>query len=171
MVSIGDFVWLDRNYNGLQDAEEPGIKNVKVKLCLQNGAVVDSTVTDITGRYTFQNYPANKYVVKFDNPADFKSTFINGTSTTTNSKIDALGKTQVLNLIIPGFRDDIDAGFFQTAKIGDRVWEDRNGNGLYSADEPVMAGVIINLSGIAGNGQLINLETISDNQENIALII
>ena len=164
LVSIGDFVWLDRNYNGLQDTDEQGLKDVKVKLCLQNGSVVDSTVTDITGRYTFQNYPANKYVVKFDIPADFKPTFINGTSTTTNSKIDALGKTQVLNLIIPGFRDDIDAGFFQTAKIGDRVWEDRNGNGLYSADEPVMAGVIINLSGIAGNGQLINLETISDNQ-------
>jgi protocatechuate 3,4-dioxygenase beta subunit len=162
LVSIGDFVWLDKNYNGLQDAGEPGIKNVKVKLCLQNGAVVDSTVTDIAGRYTFQNYPANKYILKFDIPADFKPTYMNGASVNTNSKIDASGKTQVLNLITSGYRDNVDAGFYQTAKIGDQVWEDKNGNGIFNSDEPLLSGVPVKLSGTAGNGQNVDIQTITD---------
>ena len=162
LVSLGDFVWLDKNYNGLQDAGEPGIKDVKVKLCLQNGSVVDSTITDISGRYIFQNYPANKYVLKFGIPVDFKPTFINAASLNTNSKIDAQGKTQVLNLITPGYRDNIDAGFYQTAKIGDQVWEDKNGNGIYNANEPLLSGVAVNLSGIAGNGQTVDIQTITD---------
>ncbi len=162
LVSLGDFVWLDKNFNGLQDSGEPGIKNVKVKLCTQSGFTVDSVITDNLGHYKFENFPANKYFLKFDIPQDYKPTTANGSNQNLNSKIDNLGKTPVYTLITSGYKDNVDAGFYQTSVIGDLVWEDKNGNGIYNAGELPLSGIMVTCTGIAGNGQNIQLTTTTD---------
>src|SRR5688572_22923782 len=47
--AIGDFVWRDTNANGIQDAGEPGILGVTVRLVLSGGTVA-TTTTDADGR-------------------------------------------------------------------------------------------------------------------------
>ncbi|AEI49377.1 conserved repeat domain protein [Runella slithyformis DSM 19594] len=68
--SIGDFVWKDRNDNGLQDSGEPGVRNVKVILWTGNAggpvAKRDSMLTDINGKYLFTGLPLGTYYVQFD---------------------------------------------------------------------------------------------------------
>ena len=44
-VTIGNFVWNDLNGNGLQDAGEPGINGVAVKLYKCDNTLVASTTT------------------------------------------------------------------------------------------------------------------------------
>jgi len=57
-IEIGDRVWLDSNGNGIQDANESGLANVKVEFVC--GDEVKSTaVTDANGTYIFSN-DANK---------------------------------------------------------------------------------------------------------------
>lgn len=59
-IEIGNRVWLDNNYNGIQDASEPGIANVSIELFCDNdqngipdGSAIASTITDITGYWYF----------------------------------------------------------------------------------------------------------------------
>src|SRR5207244_150060 len=50
-VTIGDFVWLDLNNNGLQDTGEQGVAGVSVSLCDAAGSPVASMQTDAFGHY------------------------------------------------------------------------------------------------------------------------
>ena len=52
-MTIGDFVWLDTNANGVQDSGEPGIANVPVNLLL-NSAVIATVTTNSTGQFEFK---------------------------------------------------------------------------------------------------------------------
>ena len=61
-ASIGDFVWLDEDGDGVQDAGEPGIAGVTVTLTLPNGTTI-TTVTDGDGLYLFDNLVPGTYTV------------------------------------------------------------------------------------------------------------
>jgi hypothetical protein len=60
-LEIGDRVWLDRNPNGVQDANESGIANVQVDLVC-NGNVVATSITNSEGNYLFSNDISNTVV-------------------------------------------------------------------------------------------------------------
>ena len=64
-LSIGDFVWLDSNADGVQDRGEPGIGGVIVQLLLQD-RLVQSVVTDSSGLYLFGRNlrPRTNYTVR-----------------------------------------------------------------------------------------------------------
>ncbi len=73
--ALGDYVWLDRNCNGVQDDGEIGVPDVPVflyKVDGPNGEVAKNqtatarTVTDKDGRYWFDNLMEGYYVVEFD---------------------------------------------------------------------------------------------------------
>lgn len=67
-VSIGDFVWLDNNRNGVQDSGEPGVKGVTVTLTDADGGTKTAT-TDDNGYYWFTDLmPGAKYTLTFTSP-------------------------------------------------------------------------------------------------------
>jgi protocatechuate 3,4-dioxygenase beta subunit len=54
-ASLGNFVWLDVNGDGIQSGgSETGIPSVVVNL-LSNGTVIATTTTDVSGAYAFTN--------------------------------------------------------------------------------------------------------------------
>lgn len=61
--TIGDYVWHDRDLDGKQDSNEPGIPDVTVQL-IYDGDVVSSTTTDNNGKYEFTNLAKGNYTVK-----------------------------------------------------------------------------------------------------------
>ena len=72
LSALGDFVWLDTNANGLQDAGEAGIAGVTVRLCDGSGAALGPTaVTDANGRYLFADLLPGTYAVRFAVPAGY----------------------------------------------------------------------------------------------------
>ncbi len=72
LARLGDFVWNDRNGNGRQSSDEPGIANAQVKL-LRDDVVIDTKVTDSTGFYLFENIQPGVYNVEFIRPVAMRS--------------------------------------------------------------------------------------------------
>ena len=68
-ASVGDRVWHDKNYNGVQDLTETGVSDVKVFLQNAQGVTIATTVTDANGNYGFTNLDAGTYRLAFDKSA------------------------------------------------------------------------------------------------------
>ena len=129
-LEIGDYVWLDLNYNGLQDANEPGVPGVLVTLYDGVGGVLNTTTTDALGFYVFSQdsggnflLPGN-YQVGFTLPYGYAFTLPNVGS---NDAIDSdanptTGRTSVVNVTVDDYT--FDAGLVRTGSIGNYVWVD-----------------------------------------------
>ena len=71
--TLGDFLWLDINGNGLQDSGELGIPNVTVRL-LRNEKEIARTVTDQYGFYLFNDLYPSYYILQPELPSEVKPT-------------------------------------------------------------------------------------------------
>jgi hypothetical protein len=164
--SIGDRIWLDEDGDGLQDAGEAGIPNVKVVLYASDGTtVLATTYTDSEGGYVFSNLSPGTYVVKVDPtsmPAgltanqtyDPDATKDNQTTVTLAAGVEntttdfGYNWSSVCETNTPG-----DVGCpTPTGAIGDKVWIDANGNGVQDPGEAGLAGVNVELVNIGPDG-------------------
>ena len=68
-AALGDFVWLDTNANGIQDAGEQGVAGITVNLYNATNLIIATTTTDSSGFYHFTNLSAGTYSVGFVKPA------------------------------------------------------------------------------------------------------
>ena len=107
-ASVGNFVWLDYNQNGVQDAGEPGVAGATVTLTgtdIFANAINLTTTTNASGNYTFSNLnPSTAYnVVVSGYPARYTTTFdLDGTGTIGATFALASGQN----------RTDVDFGFY-----------------------------------------------------------
>jgi uncharacterized repeat protein (TIGR01451 family) len=180
--SIGDYVWKDENANGLQDATEKGIKDVKVELYKTDatgalvGAAIQTATTLADGKYLFDSLASGTYKVKFITsslPADCRAlTKKDATPNddTKDSDVDpatGLSPNVTINAGGTGIAKDnttIDAGVLQAyGSIGDVVWKDANGDGLQGTTtlEPGIKDVRVELylADVSGNPQLSPIKT------------
>jgi hypothetical protein len=114
-ASLGDFVWNDTNQNGIQDAGEPGIGGVQVKLYACDGTELMTTTTDANGLYHFGGLKPGSYFVAFTKPSGFEFTLQNaGGDTAKDSDANpANGTTACVTLASGEHNPTIDAGLFQ----------------------------------------------------------
>jgi fimbrial isopeptide formation D2 family protein/uncharacterized repeat protein (TIGR01451 family) len=146
--SVGDFVWLDLNADGVQDLIEPGIPGVDIDLSWHGVDGIDGTAddvvltapTDIDGSYTLADLPAGGYTAAVD-PA----TLPLGVIPTYDP--DGLGSvhTSQFSLGDGEARIDQDFGYNGGGSIGDSVWFDRNGDGEFGSDEYGIGGVTVTI--------------------------
>ena len=61
--TLGDYVWHDKDVDGKQDANEPGIPGVIIEL-LKNNSVIAKDTTDINGKYEFTDLENGTYEVR-----------------------------------------------------------------------------------------------------------
>ncbi|MBP2475567.1 phosphatidate phosphatase APP1 [Crossiella equi] len=149
---LGDYVWVDANKNGQQDAAEKPVPGVKAVLQTADGTVVGSTTTNEQGKYLFEDLPDGSYKVCFDTKnlpstvGDYTLTSVNTGSDETDSDADpTTGCTPVVALG-PGKRQNLslDAGLVSPPnKLGDYVWVDANKNGVQDTDEKPVPGVTV----------------------------
>ena len=162
-VSIGDRFTEDRNGNGVQDAGDPGIGGVTVNLLNAGGAVIGTTTTDANGNYLFTGLKPGTYSVAFVKPAGtvFSPQDQGGNDLTDSDANPATGITAP-RLVTSGTTDrSVDASIYYPVKIGDRVFNDINGNGVQDAADLNMAGVTVNL--LDGSNAIIGTTTTDAN--------
>ncbi len=159
-ASIGDLVWNDLDGDTIKDANEVGIPGVNLADVWAGGDNTFGTlddisfgvqVTDANGNYTFTSLPAGLHrvdVIETSLPPNFALT-------TGNEPLDV---TLANNQAFTG----ADFGYFEdlvNASIGNLVWDDINGNGVFDAGfgETGLGGVEVTLHGsgpdrVLGNG-------------------
>ncbi len=166
-ASLGDRVWHDLDADGVQDAGEPGIQGVTVKLYRDvdgdgvaepdgdDGAAVDTATTDANGNYRFENLAEGAYFLEFIRPSGYDK----GSPSTASSNSDpndsdahaSLGVTSVTTLDSGESDMTWDAGFFKYASVGDRVWWDIDRDGIQDANEISLLHVVVMLEDANGN--------------------
>jgi len=162
--SLGNYVWLDANKDGLQTAGEQGIPGVTVTLYNTSGTALATTSTDATGKYLFAGLPDGNYSVGFSNlPAGLSFTNASATNDATGSDANVnTGMSPFVSLGAANRNDvSLDAGLITTTKaaLGNYVWLDANRDGIQDATEVGISGVTVSLyrpgfglDGVAGNG-------------------
>lgn len=153
--SIGDFIWLDQNGDGVQDAAEPGLGGVIIELTyfgpdgIPGGGddATFTTMTDANGGYVFANLPPGEYEVAVTGalPANVVNSFDPDTAAPGNS-------TSSVSLADGENNTDQDFGYGATSVLGDRVWWDLDGDGVQDTGEPGLNGVEVTATYLGPDG-------------------
>lgn len=153
-ASIGDTIWSDTNANGIQEASETGVNGVTVQLYQdQDGdgildaedALVASTTTNASGYYIFEDLAAGNYIVRVA-PSNFTTgqPLSGRTLTQTTAPHNATQNSYQVSLTAGELFEEADLGYASSV-IGDRVWQDNDGDGEQESGEPGVAGVTVYL--------------------------
>ena len=149
LSKIGDYIWFDKNGDGIQTPGETGLANVTVTLTgtKTNGTPVSATVvTDASGMYMFDGLMAGTYKLTVKAPNEYMPTVADATFDDKDSDLDMVTMmTKVYTLGTGEYNSTIDAGFFKKVKIGDFVWFDKNKNGIQDSGEPGFANIMVKL--------------------------
>jgi len=147
-VILGERVWIDRNFNGVQDPDEPGVSNVVVQaVAASNGMVFGTATSDVNGVFAFVGLPMGNFALDYDLrslPDGFiPTTYLDGRSLNTG-------------LLMPGESDlDLGLAVWQPASASGIVWFDLNGDGTTDFDNAAnlgIANVAVRLFRIKGDG-------------------
>ncbi|MGQ9550101.1 MAG: SdrD B-like domain-containing protein, partial [Roseiflexus sp.] len=154
--TVGDFVWHDVNRNGTVDGGEGtlGLSNALVFVDLNGNCSADTgepqTTTDLNGLYRFDNLPLGiTYTVVLAASNFAPGGALEGLGYTTGAPCGStegvvITSTQ-LTAITPADLG-VDFGIVR-AEIGNFVWEDTNGNGIFDLSETSVQSVTVQLYG------------------------
>jgi len=157
---VSGVVWLDENKNGFLDDTELGLEAIEVELYREGGTLVASTLTAVTGRYTFDGLTAGRYYVLFNMIADHTFTIPRaGGSAPNDSNVTDfnLGTTNIFAIAKGNYFGNIHAGYIRendpvdtVGSITGYVWEDRNGDGILEIAEGGQNDVVVILYDASG---------------------
>ncbi len=154
--SLSGVVFVDQNLNNSQDTGENGLGGVSLTLLVLNGANYVSTgkntVTNGQGQYHFDDLPPGTYRVVETQPSGYfsvgaKPGTVNGSVRGTVATVDILTGIQLL-----GGEDSIQNDFAEALpnSISGYVHSDLDGDCVFDANEPPIAGVVMHLLNAQG---------------------
>ncbi|MEM6319147.1 MAG: SdrD B-like domain-containing protein [Bacteroidota bacterium] len=172
-LCLGDYVWVDKNADGVQDDDEAGISGITVELVKDN-AVVATTTTNAQGKYFFtvdgaagqtwttsgdQVKPQMDYTIRI-NLAQAplgKSKLTDRDQTDDLKDSDAMVNGSYAEITLrsgnPGTSDHhYDFGFQPSLCVGNLVWLDANNSGTLDGTETGIANVEVILFKVGGDG-------------------
>jgi hypothetical protein len=166
---IGDRVWKDLNGNGHQDAGEPGLPFIAIKL-YQGDTLVGQTTTNGLGEFAFNRWnvtngtadtaddglkanTAYQLRIAGDQPGltGLRPTATNQGSGNADELRDSdaqattAGAVLDLTLGIDELYSHYDVGYAEAATLGNLVWHDANNNGIKDKAELGIPGVTVRL--------------------------
>ena len=157
LVELGDLtgrVWLDQDGDGTQEPGEGGITGITVNLLNADGSPTGrTTVTGSHGTYLFEDVIAGDYRVEFMTPGGTRITLRDqgGNELIDSDANPADGITDLVTVVAAETTRYVDAGIYIPASIGNRVWEDTNGDGLQNDGATGLVGATVLLLDGLGN--------------------
>jgi len=119
LAAIGDFVWHDMDMDGIQDEGEPGVPGVVVNLYDCEDNFIATMMTDVDGRYLFDELPAGDYYVEFILPDGYEfSPQDQGMDDAMDSDANMNGMTGCINLEAGETDLTWDAGIWRPVQKG-----------------------------------------------------
>lgn len=89
MGTIGDYIWLDSNGNGMRESYESGVSGVLVNAVNSEGVIMASAISDEEGRYMLDYLGRDEYYIQVEEPIGYVFSEANmGVDDTMDSDID-----------------------------------------------------------------------------------
>jgi hypothetical protein len=151
--SVGNLVWFDANGNGIQDGTETGLANVTVALYNTSSTVLNTTVSNASGFYRFDNVAAGNYRVGVTLKPGTIVSPKNASGPATDNDVNDSGpnvrQSDIFTVGTSTIMETIDIGLkimpTTSSSFGDFCWIDVNPNGIQDTTalgfEPGLPGV------------------------------
>lgn len=178
LQDIGDRVWYDVDNDGNQEAGEPGVNGVTVTLDYAGLDGVFSTADDQLGVATTTTSGDGDYLFADRIPGTYRTRTSGIPFGLTNQTydLDGLGTANAAIAALTSGADrlDLDFGYRGTGSLGDRIWHDRDADGVQDAGEPGIPAVVVNVTwlgfdGTAGGGDDVNYTATTDANGNYTI--
>ncbi len=150
MAAMNGFVWLDDDMNGIQNDIEEGLPDFFVRLFDEAGEMVMNTTSDSDGIYAFSGLRPGNYYLQIDMLDGFMATIPNvGLDDSVDSDIDNTnGFNTTATFLLPSgmMETNWDIGIIEEpSTVGNRVWEDLNGDAIQTEGEPGINDIVVTL--------------------------
>lgn len=192
LATIGDTVFFDRNENGFQDTNEPGLQNVDVSVHADvngNGVIdggdvlIETQTTNSVGFYQVEGLIQGDYLVQVASGSFGSGEPLEGAVQTYDRDAGTQDVDPTINVgdgttadrasaTLEGSgsedsRDDLDFGYHGQGSIGDLVWHDFNDNGIFDpGTENGVGRVTVDLYwDVNGNGVIDGADTLLGTEE------
>lgn len=141
--SVSGIVWHDENINGMIDQGEGVFSQIPVFLFTCTGQFADAILTQNDGSFTFSGISNGNYKI-FVSTSGINS-FYSFTilDPSTDNQVASTGYSDCFSLVDESL--EIHAGLAILGSVGDKVWDDLNGNGLQEINEPGIPNVEVEL--------------------------
>jgi protocatechuate 3,4-dioxygenase beta subunit len=174
ILNVGNVVWYDQNNDGIRQGTETGVAGATVRLYkddnndnVADGAAIATTTTDGNGVYNFASLAPGNYIVGVVIPAGYAVVATNGGDPDNNTDNDNNGtntsvagevRSNAVSLAVggepaAGVDGDgtngnltVDFALTGTGSIGDKVFNDANGNGIQDAGEQGIGSAVVTLT-------------------------
>ncbi|KAF2069556.1 hypothetical protein CYY_009125, partial [Polysphondylium violaceum] len=137
LLTVGDFVWYDKNYDSTQRPDTVGVGGTSLTIFDKNGQEIESTVSDDNGNYQFTGLEPGSYCVRATIPST--GFFTNTSSDSPFVSLSAPGgeenSTAEYCFDLMESRTDVDVGVVLYLQIGAFTWIDINNDGLLSSND------------------------------------
>jgi hypothetical protein len=165
-ATISQYVWEDKNANGISEEYENGMNDVLVNLYrdmdqngFPDGQAIKFQLTQRnpdngkSGYYHFDQLLPGSYILQFIRPIGFISSplTIGGNEMLDNDINNFSGFSQIVKIEEGSTIENISAGYYRPATIETTAFEDLNGNGIQEYGEPGIDHIIVNLRDQDGN--------------------
>lgn len=151
--ALSGLVWEDIDFNGLISAGEPAIKGAEVQLLDAEGVVLQRMETDDDGAYRFADVPPGTCRLRFTLPSGYIFTSPAESGSAAPQSDDGTGESAWITLSMGDVRTNLHAGAIRSARVGDLVWLDANGNGLQDTEEAGIVGMAVRLWRVNEDGE------------------
>lgn len=152
--TIGGVVFEDLDSDGTKDANEPGIQGISVSVYKASGKIGTAT-TDDTGSYVMNVPKGTQIRVEFSTVTPNMVYYPGPHGSDSHTSVYFLTANGNCNIHFGVVR----LGFSNTIEVGNRVWFDKNKNGLQDPDEPGISGVTVRLYKDGSNTPIATIKT------------
>ncbi len=173
--AVSGRAWLDENGDGIDEADEPGVR-LHVALLTPDGSVRATTESGDSGGYRFADLDRGRYRLAFSGLPAHRMFALRkvGNDPAHDSDVDPkTGITALVNLDRgaaqvhsppAGSQPDVDlenptvsVGLVGSYTLGDTVWQDTNANGVLDASDTGVSGVRVEL--LDAGGRVVRSQT------------
>jgi len=145
-TSLRSIAWEDENADGIRQLSEPRLRDIRIELMNEQGEVIDSTWTNHRGKYAFQQLDSGNYFIHVETAGlEYILTEPNNGDDMNDSDILLSGNSEMFNVEESLSVPNIDAGLLSPSMLAIEIWEEKDVDGMYGADEEPLMGIMAEL--------------------------
>ena len=149
-------VWLDKDYDGVMDEAEDGLRGAVLALIAADGTQAAQTTSQRTGEYSFSGLVPGSYTLRITLPEGYVYSRDGGDSAAAH-KIDAQQTISLGEIAMGSTLSDVNIGALQPSVVSGYVWLDADDDGRRQPADAGVAGTRVTLVSLDGEQDAVTM--------------